>query len=52
MVTGDNLITAISIARECGIYTGDGLAIQGSEFRNYNNKEMLESLKNLQVVTY
>ncbi|GLJ31007.1 hypothetical protein SUGI_0619870 [Cryptomeria japonica] len=50
MVTGDNLITAISIARECGIYTGDGLAIEGSEFRNYNNEEMLKSLKNLQVL--
>eukprot|EP01018_Ginkgo_biloba_P010168 Gb_31058 [translate_table: standard] len=50
MVTGDNLITAISIARECGIYTEDGLAVEGSEFRNYSNEEMVENLKKLQVL--
>lgn len=49
MVTGDNLITAISIARECGIYS-DGLAIEGSDFRNYSNEEMITNLKKLQVL--
>ena len=33
MVTGDNLDTAIAIAKECGILTDGGLAIEGPEFR-------------------
>ncbi|PQP93429.1 hypothetical protein Pyn_11128 [Prunus yedoensis var. nudiflora] len=34
MVTGDNINTAKAIARECGILTDGGLAIEGPEFRN------------------
>ncbi|GJN16781.1 hypothetical protein PR202_gb03802 [Eleusine coracana subsp. coracana] len=33
MVTGDNINTAKAIARECGILTDDGIAIEGPEFR-------------------
>ncbi|KAL2898342.1 putative calcium-transporting ATPase 11 plasma membrane-type [Bienertia sinuspersici] len=34
MVTGDNIHTAKAIAKECGILTSDGLAIEGPDFRN------------------
>lgn len=51
MVTGDNIHTAKAIAKECGILTDDGLAIEGPEFRNKSNQEMLELIPRLQVFT-
>jgi Ca2+-transporting ATPase len=33
MVTGDNLLTAKAIARECGILTDDGVVMEGKDFR-------------------
>ncbi|KMT17182.1 hypothetical protein BVRB_2g040910 [Beta vulgaris subsp. vulgaris] len=50
MVTGDNINTAKAIARECGILTSDGLAIEGPEFRNKSPKEMQDIIPNLQVM--
>ncbi|XP_030494512.2 putative calcium-transporting ATPase 11, plasma membrane-type [Cannabis sativa] len=50
MVTGDNIHTAKAIARECGILTEDGLAIEGPEFRNKNPQEIDELLPKLQVM--
>ncbi|GMN53695.1 hypothetical protein TIFTF001_022822 [Ficus carica] len=50
MVTGDNIHTAKAIARECGILTEDGLAIEGPEFRNKNPQEINELLPKLQVM--
>ncbi|KAK2998111.1 hypothetical protein RJ639_026650 [Escallonia herrerae] len=40
MVTGDNINTAKAIARECGILTNDGVAIEGPDFRDKSPQEM------------
>ncbi|CAG8725265.1 11539_t:CDS:2, partial [Cetraspora pellucida] len=49
MVTGDNVLTARSIAEQCGIYTG-GIVMEGPEFRNLSNERMKEILPRLQVL--
>ncbi|RZB78385.1 Calcium-transporting ATPase 2, plasma membrane-type isoform C [Glycine soja] len=50
MVTGDNINTAKAIARECGILTDDGIAIEGPEFREKSQKELLELIPKIQVM--
>uniref|UniRef100_A0ACD6A3B3 Uncharacterized protein n=1 Tax=Avena sativa TaxID=4498 RepID=A0ACD6A3B3_AVESA len=50
MVTGDNINTAKAIARECGILTDDGLAIEGAEFREKSPEELLELIPKMQVL--
>ncbi|GAV76175.1 E1-E2_ATPase domain-containing protein/Cation_ATPase_C domain-containing protein/Cation_ATPase_N domain-containing protein/Hydrolase domain-containing protein/CaATP_NAI domain-containing protein [Cephalotus follicularis] len=50
MVTGDNINTAKAIARECGILTDDGLAIEGPDFRNKSPQEMQNLIPKLQVM--
>ncbi|XP_073278153.1 calcium-transporting ATPase 4, plasma membrane-type-like isoform X1 [Primulina huaijiensis] len=50
MVTGDNIYTAKAIARECGILTDDGIAIEGSDFREKSMQEMQEIIPKLQVM--
>ncbi|XP_040994555.1 calcium-transporting ATPase 4, plasma membrane-type-like [Juglans microcarpa x Juglans regia] len=50
MVTGDNIHTAKAIAKECGILTEDGLAIEGPDFRNKSPEEMKELIPKLQVM--
>ncbi|XP_050382538.1 putative calcium-transporting ATPase 11, plasma membrane-type [Argentina anserina] len=50
MVTGDNINTAKAIARECGILTDDGLAIEGPEFRNMSPAEMKVVIPRIQVM--
>ncbi|XP_058078267.1 probable calcium-transporting ATPase 9, plasma membrane-type isoform X2 [Magnolia sinica] len=50
MVTGDNIYTAKAIAKECGILTDDGLAIEGPEFRSKNPQEMKELIPKVQVM--
>ncbi|EPS64491.1 hypothetical protein M569_10290, partial [Genlisea aurea] len=50
MVTGDNINTAKAIARECGILTVDGVAIEGPEFRMKNEEELQELIPKLQVM--
>lgn len=49
MVTGDNIHTAKHIARECGILTDGGLAMEGPEFRALPEDELKEMLPRLQV---
>ncbi|KAJ0733062.1 putative P-type Ca(2+) transporter [Helianthus annuus] len=50
MVTGDNITTAKAIARECGILTDDGIAIEGPDFREKSLKELLEIIPKIQVM--
>ncbi|XP_021724180.1 putative calcium-transporting ATPase 11, plasma membrane-type isoform X2 [Chenopodium quinoa] len=50
MVTGDNINTAKAIARECGILTEGGLAVEGSEFRSKTHEEMKEISQRIQVM--
>nr|GMC54333.1 calcium-transporting ATPase 1, chloroplastic [Ipomoea batatas] len=50
MVTGDNINTAKAIARECGILTDDGIAIEGPEFRAKSEEELAEIIPKLQVM--
>ncbi|CAI5524153.1 unnamed protein product [Closterium sp. Naga37s-1] len=49
MVTGDNLNTGMAIARECGILTEGGEAIEGPKFRTLTRDQMKELLPRLQV---
>ena len=49
MVTGDNVHTAKHIARECGILTDDGIALEGPVFRRMSEAELIPMLPKLQV---
>lgn len=49
MVTGDNLHTAIAIARECGILTDDSDAIEGPVFRKLRPDEMKDRICKFKV---
>lgn len=49
MVTGDNVVTAKAIAKDCGIYT-DGIVMEGPVFRNLGEAEMKDVLPKLQVL--
>ncbi|GAB5586217.1 plasma membrane calcium [Umbelopsis nana] len=50
MVTGDNMTTAKSIAKQCGIYTSGGIVMEGPVFRNLPPAEMDEVIPRLQVL--
>ena len=50
MVTGDNVLTARSIALQCGIFTPGGIIMEGPVFRELNDREMLEVVPRLQVL--
>jgi P-type Ca2+ transporter type 2C len=50
MVTGDNIRTAQAIAKECGILTEGGIAVEGPNFRKMTLKDADEAIKNLQVM--
>jgi P-type Ca2+ transporter type 2C len=49
MVTGDNIHTAKHIARDCGILTDDGIALEGPQFRQMPAQELIPLLPRLQV---
>jgi hypothetical protein len=49
MVTGDNINTAKAIARECGILTEGGVAIEGPDFRLKGEEELHELIPKIQV---
>jgi len=50
MVTGDNVSTAKAIAKQCGILTEGGTAIEGPNFRKMTPAEADAVLPNLQVM--
>ena len=50
MVTGDNILTAKSIAEECGICTTGGVVMEGPAFRSLSEKDKKEIIPNLQVL--
>jgi len=50
MVTGDNIQTAIAIAKDCGILTAGGLSIEGPVFRKMSPKDVDSILPSLQVM--
>ncbi|KAJ3002869.1 UNVERIFIED_CONTAM: hypothetical protein HDU68_005978, partial [Siphonaria sp. JEL0065] len=50
MVTGDNIMTAKSIATKCGIYQRGGLVMEGEFFRNLSDEAMMDMIPKLQVL--
>ncbi|KAL1923033.1 uncharacterized protein VTP21DRAFT_9409 [Calcarisporiella thermophila] len=50
MVTGDNVLTAQSIARQCGIYTEGGIVMEGPTFRKLPPDQMDTIIPRLQVL--
>ena len=50
MCTGDNVLTARSIALQCGIFTSGGIIMEGPVFRQLSGKEMLKIVPRIQVL--
>ncbi|PPR03673.1 hypothetical protein CVT24_007794 [Panaeolus cyanescens] len=50
MCTGDNVLTARSIATQCGIFTPGGIIMEGPVFRKLSQPEMIEIVPRLQVL--
>ncbi|KAJ3515894.1 hypothetical protein NLJ89_g1472 [Agrocybe chaxingu] len=50
MCTGDNVLTARSIATQCGIFTPGGIIMEGPVFRQLSQTEMIEIVPRLQVL--
>ena len=50
MCTGDNVLTARSIALQCGIFTPGGIIMEGPVFRQLTHREMMEVVPRLQVL--
>ena len=54
MVTGDNILTAKAIAKECGILSStpsySDIAMEGAEFRSLSTEEMDRIIPNLKVL--
>ncbi|KAK6716810.1 hypothetical protein SNK05_000012 [Fusarium graminearum] len=52
MVTGDNIITGSTIARECGIYRPEegGIVMEGPRFRRKSSEELKDIVPHLQVL--
>lgn len=50
MVTGDNVMTARAIAKDCGILEEGGLVMEGPKFRTLSPNEMTAVIPRLQVL--
>ncbi|GAA5852031.1 hypothetical protein JCM9279_005037 [Rhodotorula babjevae] len=50
MCTGDNVLTARSIASQCGIFSQGGIIMEGPVFRKLTPQQRLEVVPNLQVL--
>ncbi|OCF76311.1 calcium-translocating P-type ATPase, PMCA-type [Kwoniella mangroviensis CBS 8886] len=50
MCTGDNVLTARSIANQCGIFTSGGVIMEGPLFRKLSDAERLEIVPRLQIL--
>ncbi|KAL8278631.1 hypothetical protein RQP46_008923 [Phenoliferia psychrophenolica] len=50
MCTGDNVLTARSIAIQCGIFTAGGVIMEGPVFRNLTSAERDQIVPRLQVL--
>lgn len=50
MITGDCRETAESIARRCGILMTGGLVLEGPDFRNMSDDQLIAQIPNLQVL--
>ncbi|KAH9168805.1 calcium-translocating P-type ATPase [Lactarius sanguifluus] len=50
MCTGDNVLTARSIAQQCGIYTTGGIVMEGPHFRTLSPDVMKAIVPRLQVL--
>lgn len=50
MCTGDNVLTARSIARQCGMFTPGGIVMEGPVFRKLSDADRLEIVPRLQIL--
>ncbi|KXN81316.1 Calcium-transporting ATPase 2 [Leucoagaricus sp. SymC.cos] len=50
MCTGDNVLTARSIANQCGIFTPGGMIMEGPVFRQLTQADRIEIVPRLQVL--
>lgn len=50
MCTGDNILTASSIGKQCGLYTAGGVAIEGPDFRQVSEKDLAELVPHLHIL--
>ncbi|KAJ7659945.1 Ca-transporting ATPase [Mycena rosella] len=50
MCTGDNVLTARSIATQCGIFSSGGVIMEGPVFRDLSPAEKMEIVPRLQVL--
>ncbi|KAK4688429.1 P-type Ca2+ transporter type 2C, partial [Tremellales sp. Uapishka_1] len=50
MCTGDNVLTARSIANQCGIFTPGGIVMEGPVFRALSDADRLELVPRLQIL--
>src|SRR5271154_414216 len=50
MCTGDNVLTARSIASQCGIFTKGGIIMEGPVFRRLSQQDRIEIVPRLQVL--
>lgn len=50
MITGDNILTAKTIAKEIGLFTKDSLALEGKDIKDLDDKSLYNLLKKTTVV--